>query len=143
MQLPMNKTQQGGFTLIELVMVIVILGILAAAVVPNFVNLKDEARQAAVEGVAGSISSAFAINYAAVSVGTGKGVDLSGDAELCDIASFNSLLSTPIDATAYTVTAGSLNCSDVAVVAGDSASCTLADASDNTKVADLVAICAK
>jgi len=60
----MNVQKQAGFTLIELVMVIVILGILAAAAIPQFVDLSGEANQGAVNGIAGALSSAAAVNYA-------------------------------------------------------------------------------
>lgn len=56
---------QKGFTMIELVVVIVILGILAAIAIPRFVDMSTEARQAATDGVAAAVASSSAINYAA------------------------------------------------------------------------------
>lgn len=53
--------QQNGFTLIELVLVIVILGILAAVAVPRFSDLSTEARIATLDGLAGSVRSAATI----------------------------------------------------------------------------------
>jgi MSHA pilin protein MshA len=54
----MSKSSQSGFTLIELVVVIVILGILAAFAVPRFMGLETEARIAALKSMAGTLRSA-------------------------------------------------------------------------------------
>ena len=58
------QNKQRGFTLIELVIVIVILGILAATALPKFVDLSTEAYQSTADGIGGALSAANGINYA-------------------------------------------------------------------------------
>ncbi len=60
-----TKATQSGFTLIELVIVIVIIGILAAVALPNFTNTTDSANKAVNNAIVGAVKSAWAVAYAA------------------------------------------------------------------------------
>ena len=83
--------RSAGFTLIELVIVIIILGILAVTAAPKFLNLQDDAKKAAADGVKAAVASSAQIVYSkavilgletsaaatgAVTVADGKKVDL-------------------------------------------------------------------
>ncbi|MCS3456753.1 MSHA pilin protein MshA [Aeromonas sp. BIGb0405] len=75
--------KQAGFTLIELVIVIIILGILAVTAAPKFLNLQDDARLAAANGVKASLQSASQLVYSKAAIqgieSTSGAVSIAGE----------------------------------------------------------------
>lgn len=77
--------RQGGFTLIELVVVIVILGILAVTAAPKFMNLQNDARKASLEGLKGSIQGAAGIVYGKAAIKGIESADAAATVKVGDI----------------------------------------------------------
>lgn len=70
----LKTTSKQGFTIIELVVVIAVLGILAATALPRFINVNAQARAGAIQALAGSVKSSIALVYAQTYL-DGTGVD--------------------------------------------------------------------
>ncbi len=149
------RNEQKGFTLIELVVVIVILGILAAVAVPKFIDLSGEARLATTQGVAGALASGSVTNYAAdLAKGQVQGAVLAAVTTIAkagivataagctDTVAGNLMQAGGVSFAAsgagtYSVTGGTL------ANVGDTTTCTVTNNDDSTKTATFSLLGAK
>lgn len=142
--------QQQGFTLVELVIVIVVLGILAAVAVPKFVDLSGEASTASAQGIAATLSSASMTNYAKRKINPdATGVVTLNQTNVCTAARLGELLGNAagvsLVSTAPTTTSqyriqGTGDCR--AVTGNESVTCTI-KGRDATDPVDVLIQCAR
>ena len=97
--------REKGFTLIELIMVIVLLGLLAVVAIPQFTNLQTEAKQSATLGVVGGVRSGIYTKYAAnlaQNVTPAYPATLDSNTNGACVTCFSNVLSQPVNDTNWT-----------------------------------------
>ena len=123
------KTRQTGFTMIELIVVIVILGVLAATALPKFIDLRSDAQAASLSGVVGAAAAAHNINYSGCAV-TNNVVTASKCIKVSNCTDTTTLMQggLPTGPTGYTIAAAALG-TGAAGSNGVTATCTVTQTS--------------
>jgi MSHA pilin protein MshA len=122
------KRHQAGFTMIELIVVIVILGVLAATALPKFIDVQSNAEQSSLDGVAGSFASAMSVNYGGCLVNShaplaGKCVEVDNCDDIASLLQGGQLPDGfTVAAAAITGNGTTVTCSVVGTVSGASSS---------------------